>query len=146
VLTGTVTDPQRSPVAGASVVLTSKETLVERRVSTNSQGIYQITGILPGEYDLAAQAQGFAKLIHPVRLEVGQQLELNLSLKLASTSDAVQVDSTAADVLHTFDASIGEVIEPAAVNNLPLNGRMLIDLVLIVPGAHMSHGCLAAAP
>jgi len=43
------------------------------------------------------------------------------------------VDASAADVLHTVDASVGEVIEPAAVSNLPLNGRMLIDLVLTVP-------------
>jgi len=35
------------------------------------------------------------------------------------------------------------VIEPASVSNLPLNGRMLIDLVLTVPGAHMSHGAQA---
>ena len=54
-----------------------------------------------------------------------------------------QVDATAADVLHTVDASIGEVLEPAAVSNFPLNGRMLIDLVLTVPGAHVSHGAQA---
>src|SRR5437773_10657737 len=143
VVTGTVTDPQQGPVAGAAIVLTSKETHAERRGSTNSQGIFQITGVLPGEYDLSVAASGFAQLIRPLRLEVGQQLDLNLSLKLASTSDAIRVDSTAADVLHTVDASIGEVIEPAAVSNLPLNGRMLIDLVLTVPGAHVSHGAQA---
>jgi hypothetical protein len=43
-------------------------------------------------------------------------------------------------LLRTTDASVGEVIEPAAIRNLPLNGRMLIDLVLTVPGAHESHG------
>lgn len=145
VVTGTVTDPQQSPVAGAAVTLTAKETRAERRVSTNSQGIFQITGLQPGAYDLAAQAQGFAQLTRAVRLEVGQQLELDLSLKLASTSSTVQVDATAADVLHTIDASIGEVIEPAAVNNLPLNGRMLVDLVLLVPGAHTGHGAQTGA-
>src|SRR5216110_35908 len=143
VVTGTVTDPQQGPVAGAAIVLTSKETHAERRGSTNSQGIFQITGVLPGEYDLSVAASGFAQLIRPLRLEVGQQLDLNLSLRLASTSDAIRVDSTAADVLHTVDASIGEVIEPAAVSNLLLNGRMLIDLVLTVPGAHVSHGAQA---
>src|SRR5215467_5709173 len=143
VVSGTVTDPQQGPVAGAAVGLTSNETHAERHVTTNPQGIFQITGILPGEYSLAVQAQGFAQLTRPIRFEVGQQLELNLSLKLASASDMIQVDSTAADVLHTVDASIGEVIEPAAVSNLPLNGRMLIDLVLTVPGAHMSHGAQA---
>jgi carboxypeptidase family protein len=143
VVSGTVTDPQQGPVAGAAIVLTSKETHAERRAGSNSQGIFQITGVLPGEYDLSVAASGFAQLIRPLRLEVGQQLDLNLSLKLASASDAIRVDSTAADVLHTVDASIGEVIEPAAVSNLPLNGRMLIDLVLTVPGAHVSHGAQA---
>ena len=72
--------------------------------------------------------------------EVNQQLSLELSLKLASASSTVQVDASALEVLHTTDASVGEVIEPAAVQELPLNGRTLIDLVLTVPGAHVSHG------
>src|SRR2546421_12636552 len=142
-VSGTITDPQQGPVAGAAVVLTSNETQAEHRVTTNSQGIFQITGILPGQYTLSVTASGFAQLTHVLRLEVGQQLDLSFSLKLASASDMIQVDSTAADVLHTVDASIGEVIEPAAVNNIHLNGRMLIDLVLTVPGAHMSHGAQA---
>ena len=142
-LSGTVSDPQRSPVAGAAVVLASRETQAARRVATNSEGIFQITGILPGDYDLSVTASGFAELTHPVRVEVAQQLELDLSLKLASASTIVQVDSTAADLLHTVDSSIAEVIEPAAVSKLPLNGRMLIDLVLTVPGAHLSHGAQA---
>ena len=140
VVSGTITDPQQGPVAGAAVVLTSNETHAERRVTTNSQGIFQITGILPGQYTLLVTASGFAQLTHALRLEVGQQLDLSFSLKLASASDMIQVDSTAADVLHTVDASIGEAIEPAAVSNLPLNGRILIDLVLTVPGAHAGHG------
>src|SRR5689334_18387581 len=115
VVTGTITDPQQGPVVGATVVLTSNETHAERRVTTNSQGIFQITGILPGQYILAVTATGFAQLTHALRLEVGEQLDFNFSLKLASASDMIQVDSTAADVLHTVDASIGEVIEPAAV-------------------------------
>jgi hypothetical protein len=45
VISGTVTDPQQGPVAGAAVALTSNETHTERRVSTNAQGIFQITGI-----------------------------------------------------------------------------------------------------
>src|SRR5215469_2576273 len=143
VVSGTVADPQQSPVAGAQLLLTSRETHAERRVNTNSQGIFQITGILPGDYDLSVTASGFAPLMHALRLEVGQQLDLHLSLKLASASDTIQVDSSAADLLHTVDASVGEVIEPAAVSNLPLNGRMLIDLVLTVPGAHVSHGAQA---
>src|SRR5690242_6651590 len=140
VVSGTVTDPQQGPVAGAAVALTSNETHAERRVTTNAQGIFQITGILPGEYNLSVTASGFAQLTHALRLEVGQQLDLNFSLKLASTSDVITVDSTAAEVLHATDASVGEVVEPESIRELPLNGRMLIDLVLTVPGAHVGFG------
>jgi hypothetical protein len=143
VVTGTITDPQQSPVAGSAIVLIASDTHAERRVATNSQGIFQITGLLPGSYELLVQTPGFAPLTRAFRLEVGQHLELDLSLKLASASSVVQVDASAAEILHTIDASIGEVIEPAAVENLPLNGRMLIDLILTVPGAHVSHGAQA---
>ena len=143
VVTGTVSDPQQSPVAGSSVLLTAKDTHAERRATSNALGIFQITGLLPGDYELVVQAQGFAQVTRALRLEVGQQLVLDLALKLASSTSSVQVDASAADVLHTVDASVGEVIEPAAVSNLPLNGRMLIDLVLTVPGAHLSHGAQA---
>ncbi len=67
-VTGAVTDPQHSPIAGAAVVLTAKETHAGRRVSTNAQGIFQITGLLPGDYELVVESQGFAQLAHPLRL------------------------------------------------------------------------------
>jgi hypothetical protein len=73
---------------------------------------------------------------------VGQQLTLDVSLKLASVSTTIEVGATV-DVLRTADSSVGEVIEPAAIRDLPLNGRMLIDLVLTIPGAHLSHGAQA---
>ena len=44
------------------------------------------------------------------------------------------------ELLKTQDASVGEVVDQHSVDSLPLNGRMLIDLVLTVPGAHISHG------
>ena len=50
-------------------------------------------------------------------------------------STTVDVQTDAAVVLHSSDASVGEVVDHNAVQNLPLNGRMLIDLVLTVPGA-----------
>ena len=45
-----------------------------------------------------------------------------------------------ARLLKTTEASVGEVVESRSIRELPLNGRMLIDLVLTVPGAHLGHG------
>lgn len=139
VLGGDVVDPQNHVVVGAAVQLTSLGTHAARHAVSNEQGIFQITGLLPGEYELKVEAKGFAPLTQTLRLEVGQHLTLEVSLKLATLSSSVEV-TTEIDVLRTTDASIGEVIEPAAIRELPLNGRMLIDLVLTVPGAHLSHG------
>lgn len=141
-LSGSVLDPQHKTIAGASVQLTSDTTHVSRHAVTNDEGSFQVTGLLPGNYKLSVQAPGFATLNQDLTLEVGQQLRLDINLRLASVSSVVDVSDTIA-VLRTNDASVGEVVEPTSVRNLPLNGRMLIDLVLTVPGTHESHGAQA---
>jgi Carboxypeptidase regulatory-like domain len=142
-LSGTIFDQQQNVLAGCSVHVTSETTGAERRTVTNDLGSFQITGLLPGDYKISVRASGFATLTQKITLEVGQSRTLDLSLKVASLNTVVEVSANANSVLRTTDASVGEVVEPTAVQNLPLNGRMLIDLVLTVPGAHESHGAQA---
>lgn len=139
-VSGTVFDPQQQALPGASVQLTSDSTHASRHVATNDHGMFQITGLLPGVYKFSVHAAGFAQLNQNVTLEVGQQMTLDVTLKLSSVSSTVEVNTDAVNVLRTTDASVGEVVEPTSIQNLPLNGRMLIDLALTVPGAHESHG------
>ena len=101
--------------------------------------MFQVPALLPGEYELTVQASGFATLTRTLQLEVGQQLSLDLTLSVAGAKDVVEVGAQA-PALHTTDAAVGEVVEPVSIKELPLNGRMLIDLVLTVPGAHEGHG------
>ncbi|HKX32180.1 MAG TPA: carboxypeptidase regulatory-like domain-containing protein [Blastocatellia bacterium] len=138
-LNGTISDPQNRPIAGATVQITSVGTQAVRQAVSNEYGIFQITSLLPGDYEINVQSPGFALMKQSLRLEVGQQLTLDLNLKLSSVSTTMEVGA-AVDVLRTSDTSVGEVIEPAAIRDLPLNGRMLIDLMLTVPGAHAGHG------
>lgn len=142
-LSGTVFDPQQQAVPGAAIQLTSDNTGASRQVTSNEQGVFQVTGVLPGAYKLTVQAAGFAPLTQNVTLEVGQQMTLDVSLKVPSVTSAVDVRTDTVNVLRTTDASVGEVVEPTSIRNLPLNGRLLIDLVLTVPGAHESHGAQA---
>lgn len=141
-LGGTVFDPQRQAVPGAAVRVTSASTRASRQVTTNEQGAFQLTGLLPGDYELTVEARGFAALTRAVNVEVGQQLTLDVDLKITDVTTTVEVKDEAA-ALRTSDASVGEVVEQKSVRSLPLNGRMLIDLVLTVPGAHESHGAQA---
>lgn len=142
-LSGTVFDPQRRAIPDASIQLVSSSTHAVRQVTSNEQGIYQITALLPEEYKLNVQAAGFLAFTQTVHLEVGQQLTHDVTLQLTSLTGTVKIQSETMNVLRTTDASVGEVVEQTSIRNLPLNGRMLIDLVLTVPGAHESHGAQA---
>jgi hypothetical protein len=142
-VSGTIYDPQRQAIPGASVQLISDSTHAIRQAISNEQGIFQVTGLLPDLYKVTVQASGFAIFNGSVRLEVGQPTTLDVDLKLSSLNTTVQVQTQTVNVLRTTDATVGEVVEPTSIRNLPLNGRMLIDLVLTVPGAHESHGAQA---
>src|SRR5882762_5427348 len=138
-VTGTVSDPQHLPVVGASVQFRAAGTGAVRRVVTNQRGLFEASALLPDDYDVTIEAAGFAAAKESVRLEVGEKLAVAISLTVGSVKQGVNVTG-ASEVLHTADASVGEVVEPQSIRELPLNGRMLIDLVLTVPGAHIGFG------
>jgi hypothetical protein len=139
VVSGAVKDPQRLPVSSATVSFKALATGEVRRIVTNEQGLFEAAALLPGEYEVRTEASGFAPAAQILRLEVGQKLAMEISLKLSSVQQGVEVQG-GMQVMHASDASVGEVVEPESIRELPLNGRMLIDLVLTVPGAHVGFG------
>ncbi len=144
VITGTVADVQHLRIASASIQLKASSTGAIRHVVTNEQGLFEAPALLPDDYEVTVEAPGFSASTQTVRLEVGQRLALDVSLKVGPVSEGVKV-SAEGEVLHTKDASLGEVIEPKSIRELPLNGRMLIDLVLTVPGSHIGFGAQTGA-
>src|SRR5258708_1872488 len=138
-LRGSVEDQQKRPAIGALLQLKSVATGEVRTAAVNNEGLFEIAALKPGEWALEINAAGFAPVNRIVQLEVDQQVRLDLTLHLGSEKTSVDVVGLA-EVLKTSDASVGEVIEPKSIRELPLNGRMLLDLAVIVPGSHMSHG------
>jgi hypothetical protein len=139
VVRGSILDPHHRPIAGAHVHIVATATGTERQVDSNATGLYEVAGLQPGAYTLAVDSRGFKQATQTIELEVGQQATLDLQLSLGSESQTVTVQASR-ELLKTQDASVGEVVDQRSVDSLPLNGRMLIDLVLTVPGAHISHG------
>ena len=70
-----------------------------RHVPSNDQG-FSTPGLPPGDYELKVQAPGFSPLTQSLRLEVGQQMVLNLSLKVASVTNVVEVGDIAPALVH----------------------------------------------
>jgi len=145
VVRGSVLDPQHRPVAGARVHLTSTNTGAQRDVVANGTGLYEIAGVQPGSYELTVESSGFQSAREQLNLEVGQQATVDVDLRVGADVQNVTVEARAGELLKTQDASVGEVVDQRSVDSLPLNGRMLIDLVLTVPGAHVSHGASTGA-
>jgi hypothetical protein len=139
VVRGSILDPQRRPVAGAHVHITADGTGARREVTANATGLYEIAGLLPGPYTVTVDETGYTQATQALVLEVGQEATLDVQLHLATDTQTVTVRA-ASELLKTQDASVGAVVDQRSVESLPLNGRMLIDLVLTVPGAHVSHG------
>jgi Carboxypeptidase regulatory-like domain len=141
-LSGLVTDPSRNAVADAIVRASSIETGALRTAATGPAGQFEISDLAPDDYLVEIRATGFALTTHRVRLEVGQSMRLDLTLAIGEAKTAIDVTSKT-ELLNTENAAIGEVVENRSVQELPLNGRMLLDLALTVPGSHQGHGAQA---
>ena len=127
-VTGTVRDVQSLPISKAVVLFKALSTGATRAVVTNEDGLFSAAALPPVEYEITTQASGFADVTQRLRVEVGERLAIAVSMKVGPVKEGVQVNA-GADILRPTDASVGEVVERKSVPELPLNGRMLIDLV-----------------
>src|SRR5262249_7060344 len=102
-------------------------------------GTFEIPALQPGQYLVKVELSGFESAQLKVQLEVNQRVRLDVTLKTAGVAEQVEVRETI-PLIHTTDVAVGEVIDQKQVAELPLNGRQFLELSLLVPGVHMSHG------
>lgn len=138
-VTGLVIDEQRLPIVGTTVVIEDVSRGLTRMTTSAQDGTFEIAGLQPGDFRLKATLQGFASTLVDVRLEVNQRLRIDIILKPSGVAEDVVVHQTA-PLLHTVSSSVGQVIDQQQISQLPLNGRQFLELALLVPGAHTSHG------
>ncbi|HKE20997.1 MAG TPA: TonB-dependent receptor [Bryobacteraceae bacterium] len=135
VLTGVVTDPSKGVIAGAKVIAHSAATGIEYPATTNSAGVYTLTGLAVGAYTASVSASGFETLqVKSFTLEVGETRTLNPTLAVGSVSSNVTVVDAAPD-LRLANAEIGGVITGNQTEDLPVNGRYWASLEALIPGA-----------
>ena len=133
-ISGTVTDSSGAAVPGASVLVVNTRTNVVRTATTNSVGSYTIGGLIPGPYSVSAQAKGFKKAEKAAfALDVAQAAQVDLQLDVGEASQSISVDATP-PLLATNDATVGQVIGPVMMSQLPLNDRNYLQLALLSPG------------
>ncbi len=134
-VTGTVTDPGGSVIAGAHVVAHNVDTGVESSAVSNNDGVYRIANLPIGRYQVVVDANGFGTATIPAfGLEALQTANFNVKLKVGGAAETVTV-SDAAPILDTTDATLSGTFTANTIQNFPLNGLDFSALTLYVPGA-----------
>ncbi|WP_213805507.1 TonB-dependent receptor [Granulicella sp. dw_53] len=135
-LTGTVTDASGASLAKAQVTITNERTGAQRVVMTNEDGSFIAVSLPPSEYDVKVVADGFAGTeVKDLVLGVGQAATHDFSLAVAGSESKVTVDAGEMVALDTSSAKIGGNVASREIANLPINGRQISQLYLLVPGA-----------
>jgi hypothetical protein len=129
-LSGAVSDPSGARVQKATVKLSNSEKGITRTTTTGTSGDFSFSLLPVGTYSLETSAPGFKTSKQDgIVLNVGDSLVENISLTIGA-SEQVTV-STSGPLLQTEDANVGTEIESKQVEELPLNVRNVIGLVML---------------
>ncbi len=132
-IVGTITDSTGAVIPNASVTVTNVDTGLKLEGKSNSSGDFRIFAIPRGNYKAEVTAQGFQSQVSSFTILVSTTQTLQFALAAGAVSQSVQVTS-AAPLVNTSNATIGEVVDGAQVEALPLNGRNFTGLALLAPG------------
>ncbi|HEX8736590.1 MAG TPA: TonB-dependent receptor [Pyrinomonadaceae bacterium] len=137
-ISGTVTDPNGAVVQGASVTISSQETGLSRATTTTGDGIYSFQQLPPGNYEIAVSANGFARYVARVVINITQTTTADVQLALVGVDTNMVNVETEAPVLQTETSQNGRVIEGATLRQLPLPTRNFQQLLTLQAGAQSS--------
>jgi hypothetical protein len=135
-VSGTVFDTSGAPTPGVTVAIKNIETGITTNSITNEVGFYIAPNLPAGMYQITTSASGFAtQLRSGITLTVGQELLLNLTLKIGSATETVRV-TTEVPAVELGNATLGGVTDARTIEEIPLNGRSWTDLANLEPGVH----------
>jgi hypothetical protein len=133
-ISGTITDPTGAVIPQAKVTATNIATNVSTSSVTNKEGVYSIRFLQVGQYRVIVEAKGFTKLeTQPFALEAVQEAKVNSTLHPGSETSVVEVSATST-TLNTENGMISTTIPATAINDLPINGHNMAELMQFVPG------------
>ncbi|HJR59656.1 MAG TPA: TonB-dependent receptor [Vicinamibacterales bacterium] len=133
-ISGRIVDAQGSAVPGVTVTGRNTQTGFVRTDVSDAEGLYRLTALPIGTYDVTAELQGFSRFESKgLVLNVGQTMAVDISLTVASVSETVTVTGET-PLIETSNSSVGGVVDMARMENLPLNGRQFANAAITIPG------------
>src|SRR5215472_274425 len=133
-IVGTVTDSSGAPIADATVTITNIGTGVHQVVQTSGSGEYRVVNLVPGNYKVDVEKAGFKHLTRDnVPVAVESAVRIDAGMQVGDVNQSIEVEATA-PLLQTENASLSQVVGARSVEELPLNGRNVLNLAEMAPG------------
>ncbi|MGA8594682.1 MAG: carboxypeptidase-like regulatory domain-containing protein [Bryobacteraceae bacterium] len=137
-VSGFVNDQSGAVVPNAKITLTDIARGVPFTTSTNQDGVYFIKNLIPSTYKVTAEATGFQTyVVDTFPLTATQQAVLNLTLKLGTTNQSIEVSSQV-QMVEPSNATLGGLVNNKSIVDLPLTNRNILTLMAVEPGVSPS--------
>lgn len=131
---GRVTDASDAGIPRATVTLINTGTQERRTVQSNGSGDYQFTNLVPGMYEVDFENAGFATLKRQnIQVTVQASVRIDAQLQVGNVTETINVDTTS-PILETQPGALGQLVEGKQVQEMPLNGRNVFNLLILAPG------------
>jgi len=135
---GIITDQTAAVVPDAQVKAINTETGLVRTTKSSANGSFLFPGVPVGPYTLDVTAPGFQHYVqNGIVLTVGNEVQLNVALRLGDITQEVQVSANPS-LVQTQETSISSLVDQQRIVDLPLNGRAATQLILLSGGAASS--------
>jgi hypothetical protein len=133
-IVGLVRDSSGALVTSARVIVTDADRGTELTLSTNSEGEYVASPLRIGRYRVTVEKEGFKKAVAgPVQVNIQDRVSVDLKLEPGMATEVVTVTGQHQQ-LETETSEMGQVVDSARINALPLNGRNYAQLALLGVG------------
>ncbi len=133
-ISGFVKDSSDAVIPTAKIQVTNQDTATERATTPDGSGLYVVPALPPGHYRMTVSADGFETQSRDnITVETAQNVRLDFAMKVGASKEVVTVNGDQINV-NQSDATVSTVIDRQFVENIPLNGRSLQNLLTIVPG------------
>ena len=133
-IAGSVNDASNAAIGGATVALINNGTGDRRTVTTATDGGFRFVNLVPGSYRIEIEQPGFKRYTRSqITVEVESTVRVDVAMQVGDVTQAVEVTADA-PLMQTESASLSQIVTARAVQEIPLNGRNVLNLVALVPG------------
>src|SRR5215469_17116167 len=134
VISGFVTDPSGARIRAASIVVANEETGLRRTLLTSDAGEYVAPALIPGLYQVTAEAEGFKKIVRNASVEAGSTTDVSLVMQVGASTQTLTVEGASPHIQYESYAVDGRITR-LQIDGLPVNGRNYLEFIKLEPGA-----------